>query len=50
MITIWLILLYFVFLGEGSEHVWIDESYSGKVEKILIEEMAIIRKRIREIV
>ena len=32
------------------ESNYIDDSYLGKVEKILIEEMAIIRQKIREIV
>jgi len=38
------------YLFYTSESNYIDDSYSGKVEKILIEEMAIIRKRIREII
>ena len=32
-----------------SESNFIDDSYRGKVEKILIEEMNIMRQRIREI-
>jgi len=38
------------YLFYTSESNYIDENYPGKVEKILIEELAIIRKKIREIV
>ena len=38
------------YLFYTSESNYIDDSYPGKVEKILIEEMTVIRKKIREIV
>ena len=38
------------YLFYTSESNYIDDSYSGKVEKILIEEMTVIRKKIREII
>ena len=38
------------YLFYTSESNYIDDSYSGKVEKILVEEMTVIRKKIREIV